>query len=221
MPPKAVFDVARAAALHAEGMPLSHVSKLPGMPSPAALKNHLLESGYEVWKGPWKLRTATKEQLHELHHVRDIPAAEIGQMFRCSASCVRRKLAAFGISKGAGNHRPPQGAEHWSWRGGKYRDKKGYVFLRKPDHPQAMKTGYVAEHRMVASDILGKRLHTKDEVHHINGNHGDNRPDNLIVVKHGKHQKLHADVLQELYRLRAEVARLGGVRGGDKWKVVG
>jgi hypothetical protein len=221
MPPKAVFDVARAAALHAEGMPLAQVSKLPGMPCPATLKTHLLECGYEVWKGPWKMRTATKEQLHELHHVRDMSSADIGKMFGCGASSVRRKLVALGIPKGAGKHRPPKGAEHWSWRGGRYRNPKGYVFLRDPDHPQAMKTGYVAEHRMVAYEVLGKKLHTKDEVHHLNGNHGDNRPENLIVVKHGKHQKLHANVLKELYQLRAEVARLGGARAGDNWKVVG
>lgn len=221
MPAKAVFDVARAAALHTEGMPLAHVSKLPGMPCQMTLKRHLLEGGYEVWKGPRKMRNVTKEQLRELHHVRDISAEDIGKMFGCGASTVRRRLVALGIPKGAGKHRPPTGADHWSWRGGEYRDDKGYVFLRRPDHPQAMKTGYVAEHRMVASDILGKRLHTKDEVHHINGKHGDNRPENLMVVKHGRHQKLHAEVLHELYRLRAEVARLGGKRAGDNWKVVG
>jgi hypothetical protein len=221
MPPKAVFDAARAAALHAEGMPLSHVSKLPGMPSPTTLKNHLLESGYEVWKGPWKLRRATKEQLYELHHVRGMSSAAIARLYGCGQQTAYRRLRHFGIARKQGTAPRPRGADNPNWRGGRHVNAKGYVFLRRPDHPQANKAGYVAEHRMVASDILGKRLHTKDEVHHINGHHGDNRPENLIVVKHGKHQKLHADVLQELYSLRAEVARLGGARTGDNWKVVG
>ena len=221
MPPKAVFDVAKAAALHAGGMPLAQVSKLPEMPTQGVLKRHLLEAGYEVWSGPWKMRNVTKEQLYDLHHVKDISADEIGKMFGCGGSTVRRRLVAFGIPKGSGKHRPPQGAEHWSWKGGRYVDGGGYVFIRMPEHMQAMKSGYVAEHRMVASDALGERLETSEEVHHISGDKSDNRPENLIVVRRGRHQKMHAEVMRELNALRAEVARLGGNRRGDNWKVVG
>jgi hypothetical protein len=221
MPPKAVFDVAHAAALHAGGLPLAQVSALPGMPCPAALKRRLLANGHEVWKGPWKMRNATKEHLYDLHHVRDLSAEAIGQIFGCGGSTVRRKLVSLGIPKGSGKHRPPRGEEHWSWRGGRYVNREGYVFLRSPDHPQAMKSGYVAEHRMVAADVTGERLEVADEVHHISGDKSDNRPENLIVVRNGKHQQLHAQVMRELYELRAAVARLGGAQRGDNWKVIG
>jgi hypothetical protein len=234
MPPKAVFDVARAAELHAGGMPLSHIARLPGMPSQKPIERQLLENGHPVWKRRTKMQDVGKEALYELHHVQDISAADIGKMYGCEASTVRRRLVELGIPKGSGKHRPPRGPEHWSWRGGRYVDEKGYVFLRMPGHRQANKAGYVAEHRMVASDMFGKRLHSKDEVHHINGRHGDNRPENLIVVRHGKHQKLHADVLRELWALRKEVARLAGadpsnpfvpryagIHHAADWKVVG
>jgi hypothetical protein len=234
MPSKAVFDVARAAKLHAGGMPLSHIARIPGMPSQKAIERQLLEMGHPVWKGRTKLHSVGKERLRELHHEQDKSAAEIGKMYGCSGSTVRRRLVELGIPKGSGKHRPPRGPEHWNWRGGRYVDERGYVFLRKPGHRQANKGGYVAEHRMVASDALGRWLHPKDEVHHINGRHGDNRPENLIVVRHGKHQKLHADVLRELWALRKEVARLSGEdhaarlvsrhaenRRAADWKVVG
>jgi hypothetical protein len=103
------------------------------------------------------------------------------------------------------------------------------VFLHKPKHRQAIKSGYVAEHRMVMSDILGRRLDSREEVHHINGVHSDNRPENLTVIAKGKHQRLHAEVWRELWRLRQDVARLSAAscqpgqsfHKGSDWRVVG
>lgn len=37
----------------------------------------------------------------------------------------------------------------------------------------------------------GRELDTKEQVHHINGNHQDNRIENLIVVTPEWHTKLH------------------------------
>jgi hypothetical protein len=221
MPAKAVFDVARAAALHADGMPLAQVSKLPGMPCPATLKTHLLECGYEVWKGPWKMRMATKEQLYELHHVKSMSSAAIARLYGCAQQTAYRRLRHFGIARKQGTAPKRRGPDNPNWRGGRYVNNRGYVFVYKPHHPQAMQNGYVAEHRMVAADSLGEQLSAAEEVHHVNGNKLDNRRDNLIVVRNGLHQRLHAEVLRELWALRHEVARLGGQRSGDGWRVVG
>lgn len=223
MPPKAVFDAARAAELHSGGTPLGQIANLPGMPSAHAIKRQLLENGYEVWKGPWKLRAMTKEKFRELYHVQHLSAEEIGAMFKCGASTVRRKAAKFGLAKGRGKEksRVPKGDKHWSWRGGKHEDGNGYIRLRMPDHPNANKNGYVLEHRFVASEAIGRPLATSEEVHHIDGNKKNNSPDNLIVVPKGEHQRLHARVCQELQALRAEVARLSHGKRGDGWRVVG
>lgn len=55
----------------------------------------------------------------------------------------------------------------------------GYVAIWQPKHPNAMRNGYVLEHRAVMSDMLGRALTLGENVHHINGNRRDNRPDNL------------------------------------------
>jgi len=233
MPPKAVFDVAKAAELHAGGMPLSHVARLPGFPTQGTLKRHLLERGHEVWVGPWKMRSATKEQLYELHHVQDLSAETIGKMFKCSGSAVRRRLVELGIPKGSGNHRAMSGPSHWSWRGGQYRDAGGYVRVRCPGHPNAGKNGYVLEHRKVAAELIGRPLRSDEEVHHVDGDKTNNAPENLVVIPRGKHQKLHAHICRELLSLQREVARLrggcdpvaemrfGGIHHCIDWKVVG
>jgi hypothetical protein len=73
------------------------------------------------------------------------------------------------------------------WRGGRYVTAEGYVKVYAPDHPESHgRGGYVMEHRLVMEQVLGRRLVKGESVHHINGQHGDNRPENL-QLRQGKH----------------------------------
>ena len=61
---------------------------------------------------------------------------------------------------------------------GKYK----YVTINGKSYP---------EHRFVMEQHLGRKLDSKEIVHHINGDRGDNRIENLEVVNHKRHVYLH------------------------------
>jgi hypothetical protein len=67
-----------------------------------------------------------------------------------------------------------------AWKGGK-QTRNGYVFIHRPGHPSCRgnQRAYVAEHRLVMEQVLGRFLVDGENVHHKNGVRDDNRPENL------------------------------------------
>lgn len=84
------------------------------------------------------------------------------------------------------------GEKHFQWRGGKYKTG-GYIYVYKPDHPQAKrnKRHYVAEHRLVMEEHLGRYLESYEVIHHKNGVRDDNRLENLQLMTKREHDKHH------------------------------
>lgn len=92
--------------------------------------------------------------------------------------CIDRRLARGLCSKHYSRLRTSGQVERRVRRPG-FVNPQGYRMLFQPDHPQAYANGYVAEHRMVMSDLLARSLLPGENVHHKNGDKLDNRPENL------------------------------------------
>lgn len=73
------------------------------------------------------------------------------------------------------------GEKNAAWKGGRTLASQGYVLIKCPDHPNADYRGYIYEHRLVASRMLGRPLSAKENVHHKNGIKTDNRLCNLEI----------------------------------------
>ena len=75
------------------------------------------------------------------------------------------------------------GSGNGNWKGGRFTNKLGYVFISQPHHPFANVEGYVLEHRLVMEKHLQRFLKPEEKVHHINGIRNDNDFANLILFK--------------------------------------
>ena len=54
-----------------------------------------------------------------------------------------------------------------------------------------VKSGSRKLYRWFMEEMLGRPLRSDEDVHHINGDGLDNRPENLTVMPHSEHFKLH------------------------------
>jgi len=91
--------------------------------------------------------------------------------------------------------------KHPNWKGGRI-IMRGYIFLKKPDHPYSTKQGYIREHRLIMEKKIGRFLKKSEIVHHIDKNTLNNNIDNLMLLPNvSTHIKLHA-------KLRAHTSTL-------------
>ena len=80
------------------------------------------------------------------------------------------------------------GKKNGMWKGGRSVASNGYVLIRVGmDHHLADVRGYAYEHRLVAEKKIGRKLKRGEQVHHINGDKTDNRPENLDVMRSAAH----------------------------------
>jgi hypothetical protein len=87
--------------------------------------------------------------------------------------------------RGKGNKNP-------HWKGGLYKGTDGYIYVHRPEHPNAKPGGYYAEHRLVMEKKLGRFLSKTEIVHHMNHVGDDNRIENLMLMEsNGRHSSFH------------------------------
>jgi hypothetical protein len=100
------------------------------------------------------------------------------------------------------------GEKNHQWRGGRVIASNGYVLLKMPGHHLADVRGYVYEHRLVAEQVLGRRLKRGEIPHHKNGWKRDNRPENIEVMSSIAEHRFHHRAIGSKRRLPGEANRI-------------
>jgi len=87
------------------------------------------------------------------------------------------------------------GKNHPNWKGGKYKDRDGYILIwigiSSPFYNMRNSYNCIFEHRLVMAKHLGRCLESWEIVHHKNEIRDDNRLENLELMTKGKHTRLH------------------------------
>jgi len=112
------------------------------------------------------------------------------------------------------------GKKSVGWKGGKYTNAKGYVFIYSPNHPNKIRKdkkkfgpgGYVAEHRLVMEKHLGRYLFSWEMPHHKNGIKNDNRIENLELLPNEKHNTRVQEVYKENLFLKQQLANFMSIK---------
>jgi hypothetical protein len=98
------------------------------------------------------------------------------------------------MPSGVYEHKKIFGKFNSNWKNGRYEDKRGYSFIRKPGHPRARVGGcYVLEHILVMEEHLKRPIQIGEAIHHLNGIPSDNRIENLMLFPNNvEHIKFHS-----------------------------
>ena len=75
-------------------------------------------------------------------------------------------------------------------RKGPHLSAQGYIMEYVPEHPMAMRTGYILQHRRIMAEHLGRLLTPGEVVHHKNEIKVDNRLENLEVLVKPAHDRI-------------------------------
>lgn len=147
----------------------------------------------------------------------------IAKKLNCGQTSVKRYLEKYGIPRrrfqdsvkitynlGRANLMRAKKSKHGKWRGGRTKDKRGYIKVCKPGYYRAHKNGYVYEHIIVWEKANKKKLPKNWGVHHINGIKDDNRPENLKALPNRSHNKLAllTEAKRKICKLETEIILL-------------
>ena len=117
-------------------------------------------------------------------------SAEIAERIGKTPKAVQKIFRRYNFPR-LQNFEPPRREERIGWKGG-IKIVNGYEHQRTPGHPRGSKHGsYVAVHRIVMEQKIGRYLLATEVVDHIDGNPRNNHPDNLrVFASNGEHLRV-------------------------------
>src|SRR5690349_3099448 len=137
-----------AAEAYLAGETLVEVGQRFGVP-PTTLRRRLVESGVMMRHERTAIHTARLTAARRLNvpefEQQGRSTKEIAAELDVSAETVRRRMRERGQARLPATAR----SGHGHWKGGRTRDKDGYLLVLTPRHPWANRAGYVREHRLV------------------------------------------------------------------------
>ena len=134
-----------------------------------------------------------KEWMEEQYITLRKSCVEIGKDLGRGKVTINRWLHKLGIPVRRRGLRKDmfKGQNNCHWKGGVKMKRNKWILIYKPDHPSARKDGYIAEHRFIMEQHLGRHLNKDEIVHHIDGDVLNNYIENLEIMTNGEHTKLH------------------------------
>lgn len=149
----------------------------------------------------------TEDELRRDYVVLRMSQSEIATKYATSQKVVWRAMAKLGIKSRVAAKRNQHGELNATWKGGRTLRAKskrqrgerasfgnGYFYILDPSHPNANKSGYVAEHICVATRERGRPLDFGEMVHHVDLNKHNNAPSNLAITDPKQHAIWHAQL---------------------------
>jgi len=136
---------------------------------------------------------------------------EVAQKMGCSGSGVRKILIGADYSRREtgylGHKNKSKGDNSPKWKGGKIKNKDGYIMIYNPDRSNG-ESKYLFEHRYIWEKIYNRKLPKNYFIHHLNGIKDDNRPENLIGMRNGEHIHQTEPFKKRIRELELEVLKL-------------
>ena len=117
-----------------------------------------------------------------------------------------------------------------SYKGGRTCVFGGYVWEFSPGHPLQNHWGWVAQHRLVAEDKIGRPLRQgknpnfAEHAHHKDDCRTNNHPDNIEVLTKSQHHTLHSRSYSTTYKgakipeetVREALEKTGSIKGAAR-----